>query len=113
MKPGDVVLAYNPQADAKLKSRPSIVLKVIPPFGDLLVCGISTRSHNYAPELDELITRTDEDYVLSGLEQDSLIRLGYLTTHPTQHLGKRIGSISKSRLNQLLERLSKFLTPSN
>jgi mRNA interferase MazF len=43
MKAGDVVLAALPQADAQIKHRPAIVLRVMRPYGDLLVCGVSTQ----------------------------------------------------------------------
>jgi mRNA interferase MazF len=41
MKEGDVVLAPFPQADGVVKNRPAVVLRVMRPFGDLLVCGVS------------------------------------------------------------------------
>ena len=34
MKEGDVVIALLPQADGSLKRRPSIILRLMPPFGD-------------------------------------------------------------------------------
>jgi hypothetical protein len=109
MKPGDVVFALMPQADTELKARPSIVLKIIPPFGDLLVCGITTRLRNFTPTLSELILSTDDDFAMSGLERDSMIRLGYLITYPKWQLGDPIGQISISRLNRLLAQLSTFI----
>lgn len=41
MKEGDVVLSRLPQADGAVKNRPALVLRAMPPFGDLLVCGSS------------------------------------------------------------------------
>ena len=41
MKEGYVVLTPFRQTDGKTKNRPAIVLRVMPPFGDLLICGIS------------------------------------------------------------------------
>ena len=109
MSPGDIVFALLPQADTELKPRPSLVLKIIPPFDDLLVCGITTRLRNFTPVLDELILFTDDDFAMSGLEKDSMIRLGYLITYPKWQLNDPIGRISISRLNQLLQRLSTFI----
>lgn len=99
MKPGDVVFALLPQADNELKPRPSLVLKIIPPFDDLLVCGITSRLRNFTPTLNELILSTDDDFAMSGLEKDSMIRLGYLITYPEWQLADPIGQISISRLN--------------
>lgn len=43
MKEGHVVLTPLPQADGQIKSRPALLLRQLPPFGDFLVCGISTQ----------------------------------------------------------------------
>ena len=43
MKEGDVILVMLPQADGQQKRRPTVVLRVLPPFGDFLVCGISSQ----------------------------------------------------------------------
>ena len=40
MTDGDVVLVPLPQADGQVKNRPAIVLRAMPPHGDLLVCGV-------------------------------------------------------------------------
>ena len=42
MKEGDVILTPILQADAIAKNRPALILRELPPFQDLLVCGIST-----------------------------------------------------------------------
>jgi mRNA interferase MazF len=43
MKEGDVLLATLRQADGALKDRPVVLLRRMPPFQDLLVCGVSTQ----------------------------------------------------------------------
>jgi mRNA interferase MazF len=43
MKEGDIILAPVPQADGGLKTRPALVLREMPPFRDVLICGISTQ----------------------------------------------------------------------
>jgi len=40
---GDVIVAQLPQADGGAKSRPVLLLKELPGFGDFLVCGISSQ----------------------------------------------------------------------
>ena len=37
MKEGDVILTPLPQADGKIKNRPAIFLREMPPFQDILV----------------------------------------------------------------------------
>ena len=41
MKQGDVILTSVPQADGKLKNRPAIILREMPAYGDLFVCGVN------------------------------------------------------------------------
>lgn len=42
MNPGDIVKAKLNQADGKIKFRPALLIKQMPPFGDWLVCGINS-----------------------------------------------------------------------
>ncbi|MCK6553774.1 hypothetical protein L6Q96_04200 [Candidatus Binatia bacterium] len=45
MTEGDVVLTPLSQADGQIKNRPAIILREMPPYGDFLVCGVSTQLH--------------------------------------------------------------------
>ena len=45
MQEGDVVLTPVPQADGTVKNRPAIVLREMPVYRDVLVCGVSTQLH--------------------------------------------------------------------
>ena len=111
MTEGDVLLAALPQSDGHLKRRPVICLRLVPPFNDFLVCGVSSQLHQAAEELDETISQSDGDFVMSGLKAKSLIRLGYLIVLPQRECRGRIGSISEERRIRLLKRLSAFLDP--
>lgn len=42
---GSIALTPLPQADNRSKPRPVILLCRMPPFGDWLVCGVSTQIH--------------------------------------------------------------------
>lgn len=53
MTEGDVALAALPQADGKTKLRPVIVLRAMPPYGDLLVCGVSTQARHAVSGFDD------------------------------------------------------------
>jgi mRNA interferase MazF len=110
MKEGDVLLAALRQADGAVKDRPVLCLRRMPPFDDLLVCGVSTQLQQ-AAELDELISPGDSDFRTSGLKAASLIRLGYLAVLPRNEFKGRIGSISSTRHSRLLARLADFLRP--
>jgi mRNA interferase MazF len=43
---------------------------------------VSSQLHQAAEELDETISESDGDFVMSGLKAKSLIRLGYLIVLP-------------------------------
>jgi mRNA interferase MazF len=109
MKEGDIILTPMPQADGKVKNRPAIYLREMPPYRDALVCGVSTQTNQLAPDFDELITGKDNDFSTSGLVSDSLIRLGFLAVLPRRNIIGSIGSISPERHKRLLHRLSEYL----
>ncbi|MCX6029298.1 MAG: type II toxin-antitoxin system PemK/MazF family toxin [Chloroflexi bacterium] len=110
MNEGKVILAALPQANGKVKFRPAIVLREMPPYGDLLICGISSQLHQFVAGFDEMILRTDADFAASGLLSESIIRLGFLMTVSRSHAVGNTGSISHERLQRLLRRLSAHLS---
>ena len=109
MKEGDVILVMLPQADGQQKRRPAVVLRVLPPFGDFLVCGISSQLRHQVAGLDELILSRDADFAASGLQSDSLIRLGYVSVFTRNQIVGSIGEISPARHGRLLRQLAEFL----
>ena len=109
MTEGDVILVPLPQANGQLKVRPGLVLRVLPPFDDLLVCGISTQLHQEAKGFDDIISTSDVDFEKSGLRATSLIRLGFLGVAPVQSIAGSIGSVSSQRHQELLKRLAAYL----
>ena len=62
MNEGDVVLTPLPQSDGRLKNRPAIALRKVPPFGDWLVCGVSTQLRQAVTDFDELVEPENPDY---------------------------------------------------
>lgn len=109
MKEGDVILSPVPQADGKIKNRPAIILREIPPYKDFLVCGISTQLNQLVKGFDEIISPQDSDFASSGLKSKSLIRLGFLVVLPQRSILGSIGSISPERHQRLLKTLSDYL----
>ncbi len=104
-----MVLTAFEQADGKVKNRPAIVLRIMRPFGDFLVCGVSRQLRHRVADFDEIIAPTDSDFALSGLSSTSLIRLGFLALLPASELLGDIGSISPERHSRLLRRLAGYL----
>ena len=111
MKEGDVILTPLPQADGKIKNRPTIFLREMPPFQDVLVCGVSTQLHQMAPDFDEIITQRDGDFSASGLIAESLVRLGFLAVLPRKNIVDSIGTIAPERHARQLRKLSQHLKP--
>ena len=111
MKEGDVLLAALRQSDGSIKDRPVLFLRRMPPFQDLLVCGLSSQLHQATTQFDEIISTSDADFRASGLKDDSLVRLGFLAVLPQRQFKGRIGSISSARHARLLTTLSEYLRP--
>ena len=109
MNQGDVILTPVPQADGVVKNRPAIFLREMPPYRDVLVCGVSTQLNRKVNGFDEIVQSTDSDFAASGLRSASLIRLGFLAVVPRNAVLGSIGSISSKRHKRLLKRLSDYL----
>jgi len=109
MQEADVVIVAMPQANGVIKDRPAIILREMPPFRDMLVCGVSTQLRHAVEDFDELISPSDSDFTGSGLNAESLIRLGFLIVISRQAIVGSIGAISSERHNRLLRRLSEYL----
>ncbi len=109
MKESEIVLTPILQANGQIKNRPALILRVMPPFQDFLICGISTQLHQKVEDFDEIISQNDGDFAESGLVADSLIRLGFLAVLPSAKIIGSIGSISNERHQKLLSNLSNYL----
>jgi len=109
MNQGDVILTPVPQCDGKIKNRPAIILREMPSYGDLLICGVSTQLHQCVKGFDEIISPIDEDFKTSGLLAQSLIRLSFLSVLPRNRILGSIGAISSKRHKHLLQTLSNYL----
>ena len=109
MNEGDIVLTPLPQADGKTKPRPALVLRKMPPFGDFLVCGISSQLRQGVYGFDEWLETTDADFAESGLFFSSVIRLGFLAILPKTRIIGTIGHVPYDRHEALLHRLRDYL----
>ena len=109
MKSGDIVLALLPQADSHAKLRPALVLCLLPPFDDVLVCGISSQIRQCVSDFDELIDPNNPDFARSGLSATSIVRLGFLATVPQSIIKGRIGILAPARVALLRKRLAEHL----
>jgi mRNA interferase MazF len=112
MKAGNIVLAALPQADGKIKNRPVLLLCSLPRYQDWLTCGISTKLNQLVANFDEIVDIEDVDFLASGLDSKSLIRLGFLSLLPSRDVIGSIGSISAERHQKLLNNLGNYLIDS-
>lgn len=111
MKEGNIILTAIIQADGQNKKRPALILRKLPKFGDLLICGISTKLDRYIPDFDEIIRTEDPDFIKSGLTQESLVRLAFLSVIRKQEVIGSIGEVDIVRHHRLLSNLSHYLKP--
>ena len=109
MTEGDVALTPLPQADGRSKPRPVTLLRQMPPFGDWLVCGVSSQLRPQVAGFDEIIEPSQTDFAGRGLKVASVIRLGFLATLSGSQLLGLLGSVLRERHTRLLDRLTKFL----
>jgi mRNA interferase MazF len=110
MNEGEVILAALPVAGGGLKNRPAIVLREMPSYGDLLVCGLSTQIHQEVKGFDEVLAPDEDDYASSGVVATSLIRLGFLGLVARRDVIGVIGAISSERHARLVKNLCDYLT---
>ena len=111
MKPGDIVLAELPQRN-DFKLRPALLLKVAPPYGDFILCGITTQLQNGVAGVDERIESSDADFVRSGLKHSSLVRAAFLITLVPEDVVGKLGEIAPERSARLQHNLALFLETS-
>jgi mRNA interferase MazF len=109
MKAGAMALARVQQADGRMKARPVVILQEMPPYGDFLVCAVSSQLRHECAGFDEIIQPGDDDFVESGLKVSSLIRLGLIATIPQTAILGELGHVSRARLDRLRQRLGAFL----
>lgn len=107
MENGSIVLVSLPQADGRMKNRPAVVLGKLAPFGDFLVCGVSSQIHNKIDGVDEIVEESSADFRDTRLKGASVIRVLYLGTLPSYVIKGRMGKISQMRLQRIYRSLEK------
>ena len=110
MQESKIILTPIPQSNGAIKNRPALILRKMPKYQDLLVCGVSTQLKQYIPNFDEIISPDDVDFELSGLTSLSIIRLSFLTVIPNKNVIGVIGNIFIERYQRLIDNLAHYLT---
>lgn len=108
---GQIVLFKFPQTDQKEgKLRPALVLRKLPgKFDDWLICMISSQIHQKLPDLDEVVTPDDGDFVKSGLKIPSVIRASRLAVVDVEILLGQLGQIDHDRLIRIKGNIANWI----
>lgn len=114
MKAGKIVLFKFPQTDLEEgKLRPALVITKLPGnYDDWLICMISTKKHQFHSKYDELLLENSEEFKLSGLKSESIIRSTRLAVVNNDILLGSIGNISDKLLNRIRVNLSDWIRQS-
>jgi mRNA interferase MazF len=109
MQAGDITLIPIRQADGQTKTRPVLLLKQVPPYGDWLVCGVSRQLRHECEGFDHIILDTDPIFAQTGLREPSLIRLGFLDVFDQVSMPGAIGNVGAAVVGTMLKRLATHL----
>ena len=109
MKAGELTVYKVQQPDGSFKNRPVVLLKEMRPFGDWIVCAVSTQLQQEVKGFDLIIRDTDRSFVSTGLKNSSLIRLGIINTASKKSLPGIIGSLEAGATTLLQQRLADHL----
>lgn len=110
MQEGDIVLINLPQSNGSRKIRPALILKTLPKYGDVLVCGISSNLKQEEKGIDSVLNADSDYFSATGLRQTSVIRLLFLVVQQSEEVMGNIGKIPRNMHVDLLQRLARFLT---
>ena len=105
---GQIIITVFPQDEQK-KLRPALVLREFPKYGDVLLCGISSRLHQYVADFDLLLDTDHPDFKNTGLKTPGVCRLNMLTMLPIANINGTIGIVSATTHNTLLKTLADYL----
>jgi len=107
---GDVIRWAFVQADGRIKLRPAVLVKAVPPFNDWVICAVSSQLRRYQAQLDVLLDEKSPDFRKAGLSFPSIIRAAQLTTIPVQQVEGRVGRLSASTLATLRANLGRWFS---
>lgn len=99
------------QSGGSAKRRPAVLLCSFQPYGDWLVCGISSQLKQQVTGFDLLVDPSDTMYAATGLKAPSIVRLGFLNTVDSSLIAGSIGALPSADLRLLLHRLASHLAP--
>ena len=91
------------------KMRPALVLRRLPgSYDDWLICMISSRLYQ-VQTIDDVISVDDEDFQVTGLKRESVVRTSRLAVVEESMLEGAIGRISPSRLQRIRRKIADWI----
>lgn len=110
-KAGQIVLFNFPQSNYKdSKLRPALMISRLPGIhDDWLICMITSQTKYYVEDFDEIINEDSSDFLNSGLNVESLFRVGRLAVVEGKILIGSLGEIDSDRLNRIKKKIADWL----
>ena len=105
---GKIIVTVFPQDEQK-KLRPALILREFPKYGDVLLCGITSRLHQHTDGFDVLLDKHHPDFENTGLKSPGVFRLNMLTMLSKSNIKGTIGTVSATMHRTLLVTLSDYL----
>lgn len=109
MEAGRVVKVAMPQADGVWTSRPAVLVKAFPPYGDWLMVGISGSLDLAVPDLDIPIGSNHPSFLSARLKYPGIIRLGHAHVVAADRIEGVIGALDPATLGLIKQRLAAFI----
>ncbi len=104
---GDVVVLPFPFSDLSAsKKRPALVIAVIPPYDDLILCMITSRGVRDA----SAIPLSQSDFIAGGLPRESNIRLNRLFTADSTLVLRTAGKLSDEKMDKVVTEIPRIIS---
>lgn len=108
---GSIILVDFLQSDGAVKKRPAVIVRRLPPFGDLLLAGISTQLHQAIAGFDLILQQNDPDFHRTGLRATSVVRIALLARYAANdpRINGELGKLAAADLALAQQRLAKLI----
>ena len=103
---GDVVVLPFPFSDLSAsKKRPALVVTVIPPYGDLILCMITSRG----AKDPSAIPLSRSDFLAGGLPRQSYVRPNRLFTADPAIILRTAGQLTEEKMQEVVTEIVRII----
>jgi len=104
---GDVVVLPFPFSNLSAsKRRPALVIAVIPPYDDVILCMITSKGAKDA----SAIPISPSDFVVGGLPRESNVRPNRLFTADSAIILRTAGKLTKRKMDEVVAEIIRIVT---